>query len=331
LVQVCKEVLMEVATRNQLRLIILVLLAFFPAILLFGYARSSLRTHEVQKHEQELLQIAQVTAVEYQRLLEESRHLLGALGEFTEIRDAERPECEHRLASVLRHNPEYTTLSLIGMDGYLACGSLTVDGGLYLGDRAYYRLATVNNQFSVGDYAIGRITGKPTVGVAYPIAAADGAEADMVLAASLDLSALGTSAQAMSLPEGTTFSVVDRGGNVLVRVPAGKHPLGYDTVGASAPEGFIESPSRPSSPYMTTATDLDGVDRLFAVAPLQGSGDLVAGFIAVGREQATLMAAVDSVARRELQFLAIALLGVLILAWAFGHYALVRTVTVSKE
>ncbi len=322
---------MEVATRNQLRLIILVLLAFFPAILLFGYARSSLRTHEVQKHEQELLQIAQVTAVEYQRLLEESRHLLGALGEFTEIRDAERPECEHRLASVLRHNPEYTTLSLIGMDGYLACGSLTVDGGLYLGDRAYYRLATVNNQFSVGDYAIGRITGKPTVGVAYPIAAADGAEADMVLAASLDLSALGTSAQAMSLPEGTTFSVVDRGGNVLVRVPAGKHPLGYDTVGASAPEGFIESPSRPSSPYMTTATDLDGVDRLFAVAPLQGSGDLVAGFIAVGREQATLMAAVDSVARRELQFLAIALLGVLILAWAFGHYALVRTVTVSKE
>jgi hypothetical protein len=322
---------MEVATRNQLRLIILVLLAFFPAILLYRYASTNLRTHEAQAHEQELLQIAQVNAVEYQRLLEESRHLLGALGEFPEIRDGERPECEHRLASVLRHNPEYTTLSLIGMDGYLACGSLTVDGGLYLGDRAYYRLATVNNRFSVGDYAIGRITGKPTVGVAYPIAAVDGGEAEMVLAAALDLSALGTNAQTMLLPEGTTFSVVDRGGNVLVRVPAGKHPLGYDTVGAKAPEGFLEAPSQPSRPYTSFATDLDGVDRVFAVAPLQGSGDLIAGFIAVGREEATLMAEVESVARRELQFLAIALVGVLILAWAFGHYALVRPVTMAEE
>ena len=321
---------MEVATRNQLRLIILVLLAFFPAILLYRYASTNLREHEALQHRQELVQIAQVTAVEYQRLLEEGRHLLGALGEFPEIRDAQRPECEHRLASVLRHNPEYTTLSLIGMDGYLACGSLTVDGGLYLGDRAYYRLATVNNQYSVGDYALGRITGKPTVGVAYPIAD-DGGEVDMVLAAAVDLSALGTNAETMLLPEGTTFSVVDRGGTVLVRVPAGKHPLGYDTVGASAPEGFLEAPSQMSSPYTTVATDLDGVDRVFAVAPLQGSGNLAAGFIAVGREEATLMAEVDSVAKRELQFLAIALVGVLILAWAFGHYALVRTVTVAEE
>jgi hypothetical protein len=317
---------MSSATRNQVRLVVLVLLAFFPAILLYRYASSNLRAHEIQQHEQELLQIARVSAVQYQSLLEESSHLLAALAEFPEIRDAVRPDCEQRLASVLRHTPQYTTLSLIAMDGYLACGSLTVDGGLYLGDRAYYRLATMNQQFSVGDYAIGRITGKPTVGVAYPIQDDQGTDVQMVLAAALDLSDLGAETQARRLPDGTTFSVVDRAGHVMVRVPAGRHPLGYDTVGATAPEDFLTMPTELSEPYLTTAVDLDGVERLFAVAPLAGPGTRPAGFVAVGREQATLTSAVDAVERRELQFLAIALVIVLVLAWAFGHYALVRAV-----
>ena len=74
------------------------------------------------------------------------------------------------VSDMLEHTPQYTTLSLIGRDGYLACGSLTVNGDLFLGDRAYYLLATTHGRFSVGEYAIGRITGKPTVGVAFPIA-----------------------------------------------------------------------------------------------------------------------------------------------------------------
>jgi len=91
------------------------------------------------------------------------------LAEFPEIRDGAPGQCNRRLASVLNHTPQYTTLTLIGMDGYLACGSLTVDGGLYLGDRTYFTRANATSRFSVGDFAVGRITGKPTLGVAYPI------------------------------------------------------------------------------------------------------------------------------------------------------------------
>jgi hypothetical protein len=266
-----------------------------------------------------------VTAAEYQLLVEESQQLLGALAEFPEIRNGEGRACNQRLASVLRHTPQYTTLSLIGLDGYMACGSLPVDGGLYLGDRAYYRLATTNGEFSVGNYALGRITGKPTVGVAYPIMDADGSNTERVLAASIDLSALAERAQGQQLPHGTTFSILDRESNVLVRVPEGRHPLGYDTVGAVAQETFLAAPLNVREPFIEVATDLDGVDRLFAVAPLLGGSQRVAGFLAVGREQATLLANVEEVVQAEFQFLAIAAVGVLILAWLFGHYALVRT------
>ncbi|MEJ2204430.1 MAG: cache domain-containing protein [Gemmatimonadota bacterium] len=322
---------MNVATRNQLSLIVLVILAFLPSVLLYRYASNTLRQHRLQQHEAELLQIARVTGVEYQMLVEESRQILGALAEFPEIRDGEGRACDRRLASVLRHTPQYTTLSVIGLDGYLACGSLTVDGGLYLGDRAYYRLATTNQTFSVGDYALGRITGKPTVGVAYPIMDADGANTERVLAASINLSALGARARDRALPEGTTFTVLDRSSNVLVRIPEGKHPLGYDTVGAAAPETFLAAPMEYREPFIEVGTDLDGVDRMFAVAPLRGGGARVAGFLAVGREQALLLAEVEEVVRAEFQFLALAALGVLILAWIFGHYALVRAPSSRSE
>ncbi len=316
---------MNAATRNQISLIVLVILAFIPSILLYRYASNNLRAHELGQHETELLQIARVTAVEYQLLVEESRQLLGALAEFPEIRDGQGRACNQRLASVLRHTPQYTTLSLIGRDGNMACGSLPVDGGLYLGDRAYYRLATTTGEFSVGNYALGRITGKPTVGVAYPIMDADGSNTERVLAASIDLSALGERARDQELAEGTTFTVLDRESNVLVRIPDGRHPLGHDTVGAVAPETFLEAPLDVREPFIAAAIDLDGVDRLFAVAPLRGGGQRVGGFLAVGRERATLLADVEEVVQAEFQFLAIAAVGVLILAWLFGHYALIRT------
>ncbi len=39
----------------------------------------------------------------------------------------------------------------------------------------------------------------------------------------------------------------------------------------------------------------------------------------------------EEVVQAEFQFLAIAAVGVLILAWLFGHYALVRTPTAKVE
>ncbi len=51
----------------------------------------------------------------------------------------------------------------------MACGSLTPENALYLGDRAYFVRATSRNLFSVGEFTLGRITGKPVVGMALPL------------------------------------------------------------------------------------------------------------------------------------------------------------------
>ena len=322
---------MNDATRTQIRLFALVVVAFLPAVVLFGLANESLRVHEREQQEEQLVQMATVASLEYQRLIDDSRQLLAALAEFPEIRDGDEPTCSRRLAGVLGHTPQFTTLSLISGDGYMTCGSLPVDGGLYLGDRAYYLLATTNGQFSVGEYALGRITGKPTVGVAYPIAEGTLQQVQTVLAASLDLSSLGGYTRPLTLPPYVTFTVLDRNRNVLVRKPAGRNPLGHDSVGAQAPETFPPTPSESTVPVLTAGMDLDGVSRLFAIAPLTGGGARARGYVAVGKEEAMLLSEIDAVVRRELRFLGVAGGCLLVLTWLLGHHGLVRAEARRRE
>lgn len=312
-------------TRTQIRLFVLVILAFLPAVVLYGFTNDRLREMERQRQEDELLELARLTAVEYRRLVEESRQLLTALAEFPAIRDAQEPACGERLASVLRHAPQYTTLSVIGGDGYLTCGSLRADGDLYLGDRAYYLLATTQGSFAVGEYALGRITGKPTVGVALPMGPEEAGAVQRVLAASLDLTTLGRHAATAELPPATTVTVLDRAGNVLIRRPARSSPDAADTVGARVPSDFPGLEGETRELRLANGTDLDGTRRLFAVAPLATAGDRTPeGYAVVGKADAQVLAAVEEVARSELQLLAVGGLAVLLLAWAFGHYGLVR-------
>lgn len=311
-------------TRTHVRLFVLVILAFLPAVVLYAFANRTVQDMERRRQEDQLRELARLTAVEYRRLVEESGQILAALAEFPEIREARQPECQERLAGVLEHTPQYTTLSVIGRDGYLACGSLSAAGDLYLGDRAYYLLATTQGHFSVGEYALGRITGKPTVGVAYPMGDASPEGIQRVLAASLDLTTVGRHAATAELPPATTLTVLDRAGNVLVRRPA-RTGNGPDTVGARVDPSFRALEDGSQDVRLVTGTDLDGVTRLFAVTPLATTGDRTPeGFVMLGKADASILAETRALARRELQLLALGGLAVLVLAWVFGHYGLVR-------
>lgn len=303
----------------QVRLFVMLALAFLPALGLFWYATSELRRLETRAHEQDLTRYAQVRAAEYSQLLDDSRVLLAVLSEFPSIREARNPECSDRLYAALQHAPRYTTLSVIDRDGYLVCGALPAEGRLFLGDRAYFVLTSNYHRFSVGEYALGRITGKPTVGMAYPLG--EEGVAGSVLAASFDLTVLADTTEQAALPAGTSLTVLDRNGTILVRSPSQAET--GDTVGARVPESF---PSMPEDMPVGVirATDLDGEEALFAVAALRAGGPEPEGYLAVGRPLARVEAEADRVVSDELLFLAVAAIGLLGLAWVLGHYGIVR-------
>ena len=305
----------------QTRLFVLVLLAFLPALALFFNASRSARELQSRIVDQQLARSAEVATVEYMRMLTESEALLGALSQVPEIRTAEARECDAILANALRVTPQYTTLSRIGVDGYLTCGSLTPEQGLYLGDRAYFTLATTLEQFAVGNYALGRITGRPGVGVALPVQV-DG-ETRGVLAASIDLSKLADNALSVELAEGTSFTVLDRNGQVLVRQPIRPDPAIADTIGTMRPEGFPVMPDD-RDVSLEDGVDLDGLSRRFAVSSLLSVDGSPRGYVVIGADRDALAQEIAASTRTGQWILLLTAIGLAVLAWIWGHYFLVR-------
>jgi hypothetical protein len=75
---------------------------------------------------------------------------------------------------------------------------------------------------------------------------------------------------------------------------------------------------------VVTGIDLDGIERLFAVAPLRSPVGDAEGYIAIGRTRMTLMQEVDEIVSLQLRFLAIGGIVLLAAAWILGHFWLAR-------
>lgn len=320
----------EVSSRNlQVRLLILLFLAFVPALGVFWYANRALRELQFDAKEQELGRRVQLVTSQYRHLVDQGETLLSTLAEFPEIETARSPTCNLQLARVLEHTSVFTTITVIGMDGYMACGALTPEGALYLGDRAYFVRATSRGIFSVGEFALGRITGKPVLGVARPLVEGDGTSP--ILGASIDLNVLRSQRGGdATLPAGHTLSVLSRDGQVMVRLPRTGNFTLADSVGAMAGPSFPTFPEG-SGPEVVVGTDLDGVERLFAVAPLRSPDGSAQGYVAVGRTYPTLMQEVDEIVTLQLRFLAVGGIVLLVLAWALGHFWLARCPPEERE
>jgi Stage II sporulation protein E (SpoIIE) len=85
-------------------------------------------------------------------------------------------------------------------------------------DRAYFRRVVETRQSAMGNYAIGRTTGKPTVHFAYPGLDTQGTMCRIAMVG-LDLAWLEKLAAEAELQEGAVLRVVDSEGTILVRWP----------------------------------------------------------------------------------------------------------------
>lgn len=309
---------------NQARLFVLVFLAFLPTVALYSYADRSLKSAELQNHTSELLHLANRAGLEYRRIVSDTETLLGALAEMEEFRNPRQPRCSEALASVMRHANHYTAIQLIEPDGFVTCGSLAINESLYVGDRYYHRAAIANQQFTIGNFVVGRLTGKPILGLAHPITGTSSLDVTGVMAAYLDLHELMNAFYQMDVPTGATLTVIDRSGRIMIRVPEGVNESGADTIGATVPSSFPVPSGEIRGPYLLEGLDLDGVSRRFAVEPLESAGRRASGHLLVGMSEERMLEDVDVIAARQLQILALAGLFMFALAWLFGHYTLLR-------
>jgi signal transduction histidine kinase len=258
------------------RLITLVLLLVIPAFGLVLYGSLEQRRIEKAKVRQGAAAISELAASNQETFIKNSRQLLTTLAQFPFLVLAtNRPFCEVHFSNLLKLSPDYLNFGLIEADGTLFCNGVETNVSENLSDRSYFQRVLRTKRSSMGDFQIGRWTGRSELSFGYPVLDEKG-ELRRVLFASLKLSLLSEAVAQIRLPSGGAVTVVDRNGTVLAHHPEPEKWVGKSLSGTRVVQRILAQ-----SDEIFEMPGLDGVPRLHAVTPIK-DGRSPGLFVSVG-------------------------------------------------
>ncbi len=304
----------------RVRLLLLVLLAIIPALGLILYTGLEQRRQAAVHAQKDALRVLDHSVMQQDLLIAGARQLLVALVSLPEVRHRDSGGCNALFFDILGRYPFYANLGAIAPNGDIFCSARSLGGPINVAERAYFRRAMATRDFAIGDYQVGRVTGKATINFGYPLVS-DAGEVKAVVFAALDLAWLNKLAAEAQLPQGSTFTVIDSNGTILARYP---EPEKW--VGQSIPEAPIFKAIQAQQWQGTAeAPGLDGIPRLYVFTPTHGLGGSGIAY-AVGIPIAAVFGEANRILARNLALLGLVTLLALGAAWFGGDLFILRRV-----
>jgi PAS domain S-box-containing protein len=318
-----------VRTMNQLfsglrfRLLLLVVLASIPPVVLtLHIARQDRQrqTAALRQHSQDMVKLA---ARKEDEMIAGTRQLLRAVAESAQVRSAQWGNATKLLRTLFEDYPRYSNLGVIKSNGDLAASALSMTNTVNLADRSYFQRALSSRAFSIGDYQIGRISGRPSFDLGYPVFDRSGRVQAVVFAA-LDLDWLNESDYALKLqlPPGATWTKTDGKGTILARYPAREKSL----VGEPLPDLALLKTFLERKNGVTEAVDPNGVSVFYDFTSTRSAlvaGDVIS-ILSIPRK--VLFAEPDRLLIRNLTSVGIVASLVLALGWIGSRYLILRPI-----
>ncbi|MBD2314319.1 response regulator [Desertifilum sp. FACHB-1129] len=242
----------------RVRLIGLVLIAVVPALGLILYTASFQRQQASLEAKINLMRLAKLVAANQTQAIEGARQLLIAIAQLPEVQQGNWNACNQIASNLIEQYQSYVALGVLDPQGNVRCSSIPLSQPINSADRLYFRQALATQQFAVGEYQVGRVTGKPSVNFGYPVYTDNQTLIGVVLAG-LDLTWFHELATQVDLPRGSILSVIDRQGTILIRQPDPEN-----LVGRAFPEAeLIQTTLREREGTIETQ-GFDGVERFYA-------------------------------------------------------------------
>ena len=316
-------------TMNQLfsglrfRLVLLVVLAsLLPVVLTLHIARQD-RQHQTAALRQRSQDIVKLSARKEDEMIAGTRQLLRAVAESAQVRSAQWGNATKLLRTLFADYPRYSNLGVVKSNGDLAASALSMTNTVNLADRSYFQRALASRAFSIGDYQVGRISGKPSFDLGYPVFDPSGRVQAVVFAA-LDLGWLNGSDYAlqMQLPEGATWTKIDGKGTILARYPAPEKLL----VGEPLPDMVLLKTFLARKNGVMEGVDRKGISVFYDFTSTRSAlvaGDVIS-ILSIPRK--FLFAEPDLVMRRNLTSVGIVAGLVLALGWIGSRYLILRPI-----
>jgi signal transduction histidine kinase len=310
----------------RVRLILLVLLAVLPALGLVIYTAIDQRRQGIVAAKEDALRLVRMAANNQDQLIEGARQLLVTLAQLNEVKSQNAEACQNIFTNLLRLHPVYANIGAVRPDGELFASGVTVTNGINISDRPYFQNAVRSGNLTIGDYQIDRITRKATVNIGYPALDQEKSLRAVVFAA-VDLGWLDHMATNANLPDGSTLTVVDRRGKILIRYPSPEKYVGQSLPIPVRPvirTSSIELPLSREGNFQ--ARGMDGVWRLYAITTLGRRVEARPVIITVGIPLSEAYAVANRMLRRNLGFLGGVSALALAAAWFGGSFFVLRRV-----
>ena len=200
------------------RLLLIVAVALVPPLAFQAYTEFEAREIRKRLVDDEALRMLRLVAADQQRIAEGAEQVLDTISFTPAIQDLIPDLCLRLLASVVQRSPRYVSAAVFGLDGRYICGPAHRPASLNVSDRAYFRRALQTGCFVIGEYAVGRGSGKPTLHMAKPLRNQDGVVVG-VIEVGIGLDWLGRQIDRLDLPPGTIVTMFDSDGIILARRP----------------------------------------------------------------------------------------------------------------
>lgn len=307
----------------RFRLVLLVVLASLPPVVLtFHIARQDRQrqTAALRQRSQDMVKLA---ARKEDEMIAGTRQLLRAVAESSQVRSSQWGSCTKLLRTLFADYPRYASLGVIKTNGDVAASAPALTQPVNLADRAFLQRTLATRDLSIGDYQVGRITGKPGFSLAYPVLDPSG-QVQAVVFAALDLDWLNASDYAlqMQLPEGATWTKIDGQGTILVRYPAPEKGL----VGEPLPEQSLLKTFLAQKSGVMEAVDPKGIRVFYDFTSTRSAlvaGDVIS-ILSVPRK--VLFAEPNRVMICNLTSVGIVAGLVLMIGWIGSRYLILRPI-----
>jgi PAS domain S-box-containing protein len=314
-----RKIISRLVSGLRLRLLLLVLLACAPLVGLTLHTASEERRRLVKDWDQRSQEMMDLATREEGHVIGQTRQLLLALAESSQVRSGNRRGCKKLLDELFGSYPRYANLGVVGTNGMVLASARPMVEPANQTNRLFFRRALATRAFAMGDFPNGQATGNPTVTFGCPVFDSDGEIQAVVFAAlDLDWSSRFDSALPAQLPPGATWTEIDRTGRILVRYPSPEK-----WIGRPFPEKSLLETVFSQDHGVVEAVSADGIPGYHAFVAMHSQlvpDDVVTILSSIPRE--VLFAEVDDRLTGNLTRLGIAACFAFMLGW-FGSYVLV--------
>ena len=293
----------------RLRVLLLIAAAVLPWL---GFAVDhafSERQRDIEVSQRHMLHLTQILSSGQREVIAGAQGFLQVLAALPEVAEGVPARCQARLKTAHLNSQGYANIGVTDGKGTLLCDALnsTPENFAY---RKWFQEAVRLQHFAVGDYIIGRLSGRPVLVVATPIPQGS-PDPSRVVYVAINVDWMERLLAEAKLPAGMKFSVMDGQGVVLARFPHAEGKVGKPSTVAEISKVIRSG----GSGGVGQGISADGEERLFAVDRALGSPGGTGVYVSACIPKSQVLAESNRALTRQLAVLGLLTLAIFVFAW----------------